>query len=59
MKRTRGRPPLDDNDPSVQVAVRMPSKQYDELCERALQQRVSLPEIIRRDLQQQQKRTQK
>lgn len=43
-----GRPPLDDEDPSVGVSVRMPSKQYDALHARASGERVSVPEIIRR-----------
>lgn len=50
MKRAPGRPPLDVDDPSVHVGVTMPSKQYDDLCERALRDHVSVPEIIRRDL---------
>jgi hypothetical protein len=49
MKRT-GRPPLDEHDPSVYVGVTLPSKQYDTLCERAIREKVSVPEIIRRDL---------
>jgi hypothetical protein len=50
MKRTQGRPPLDADDPSVDVHVRMPSKQYDDTFLRAQRDRVSVPEIIRRDL---------
>jgi hypothetical protein len=50
MKRTPGRPPLDDDDPSEQVCVRVPGHQYDALDERARRARVSVPEIIRRDL---------
>jgi hypothetical protein len=46
-----GRPPLDDEDPSVHVGVRMPLKQYDDLAQRAIRERVSVPELIRRDLQ--------
>jgi hypothetical protein len=49
-KRCPGRPPLDDEDPSVHVGVTIPSKQYDEYCRRALREDVSVPEIIRRDL---------
>lgn len=56
MKRSvPGRPPLDDNDPSVYVGVSLPSKQFDEYCKRARREDVSVPEIIRRDLQQQKK----
>jgi hypothetical protein len=50
MKRSPGRPPLDDNDPSTQVGVRMPSKQFDDLYRRAQRERVSVAEIIRREL---------
>jgi len=51
MKRTHpGRPPLDDADPSGQVTLRLPSKQLDAFCRRALREDVSVPEIIRRDL---------
>lgn len=45
-----GRPPLDDADPSVGVYVRMPSRQYDDLYTKAHDERVSVPEIIRRSL---------
>lgn len=50
MKRQPGRPPLDDADPSVGVTVRMPSKQFDALAQRALKARVGVPELIRRAL---------
>jgi len=51
MKRTHpGRPPLDDDDPSVPVCVTMPSKQHAAYSRRALREDVSVPEIIRRDL---------
>jgi len=50
MKRTPGRPPLDDDDESVDVHVRMPSKQYDETYRRARGSRMTVPERIRRDL---------
>lgn len=46
----RGRPPLDDDDESVGVHVQMTSKQYDEVYERARRERVTVPEIIRRDV---------
>jgi len=49
-KRGGGRPPLDPDDPSVHVGVKLPSKQYDDLARRALREDVSVPEIIRRDL---------
>ncbi len=51
MKRPPGHPPLDANDPSVQVCVSMPSKQFDAYTKRALKDDVSVPAIIRRDLE--------
>jgi hypothetical protein len=30
--------------------VKVPSKQYDRLYQRAVEQRVSVPEVVRRDL---------
>lgn len=48
MKRPPGRPPLDENDPSVRVGVSLPAKQFDELCKRAIREDASVPEIIRR-----------
>ena len=48
--RRQGRPPLDDNDPSVAISLRVPSKQYDALYERASRERVTVPELIRRAL---------
>jgi len=45
-----GRPPLDDEEPSVQVCVSVPASQYDHLFERARTDRVSVPEVIRRQL---------
>jgi hypothetical protein len=47
----RGRPPLDDGDPSVKVCVSLPSRQYDDVYERAQRERVSVPEVIRRALE--------
>lgn len=49
MKRP-GRPPLDANDESVQVGVSLPAKRFDELCDIARRQDVSIPEVIRRIL---------
>lgn len=51
VKRTPGRPPLDDEDPSVGVYVSLPSKDFDDICRRAQDAGVSAAEIIRRDLQ--------
>ena len=51
MKRTHpGRPPLDDEDGSVEVGVTLPTKQFDAYARRALREDVSVPEIIRREL---------
>lgn len=51
MKRTHpGRPPLDDEDPSIDVHLRMPSKQYDDAYARARRERVTVPERIRQDM---------
>jgi len=47
----RGRPTLDDEgQPSMQVAVRLAQKDYDDLCRRATQDRMTIAELIRRDL---------
>lgn len=47
--RRRGRPPLDAADPiTVPIHVRVPSRQYDALYARAIAQRVTIPELIRR-----------
>lgn len=57
MKRTPGRPPLDEDDVSVPVCVTLPAKQYDEYAKRALREDVSVPEIIRRELEPEKKST--
>jgi predicted HicB family RNase H-like nuclease len=49
-KNPRGRPPLDRHDPSVGIGVRVPSKQFDALCAKAQEERVSLAEFVRRRL---------
>jgi hypothetical protein len=59
MKRPPGHPPLDDDDASVPVHVKMPSKQYDETYDRAQRARVSVPEQIRRDMREAEKRNPK
>ena len=46
--RRNGRPPLDDHDTSVRVSVRLPSRQYDDLCARAQRDRVQLSDVLRR-----------
>ena len=50
VKRAPGRPPLDEEDRSVPVSITLPSKQFDDICKRALRADVSVAEIIRRDL---------
>lgn len=56
MKRTHpGRPPLDEDDPSEQICLSVPGKQFDELDARAQRDRVTIQEIIRRDLERQKK----
>lgn len=45
------RPRLDPNDSSVYVGVTLPAKQFDELSKRAIREDVSVPEIIRRQLE--------
>lgn len=58
MKRSHpGRPPIDEDDPSVPVSFSLPSKKFDALCRRALREDVSVPEIIRRDLEHKQLKT--
>ena len=50
MRDRPGRPPLDDDDESVPVSLKLPSKQYDDLWRQAQAQEVSVPEVIRRTL---------
>ena len=50
MKRPPGRPPLDQWDASVKVSISLPSKQFDDICERARADGISVPEQIRRDM---------
>jgi hypothetical protein len=45
-----GRPPLDADDPTVNIHIRIPSKQYDEAFRLASSQKVTVPEMIRRAL---------
>lgn len=51
MKPSPGRPPLAEDDISVPLCLTLPSKQYDEYAKRAIREDVSVPEIIRRELQ--------
>ena len=50
MPRKTGRPPLDKEDPSTSVHVRIPSKTYDKMYTAAVHDRVSVPEWIRQQL---------
>jgi len=45
-----GRPPLDRADPSVVVSVALPSRAFDLMCRKALAERLTVPELIRRAL---------
>jgi hypothetical protein len=47
----KGRPRLDPTDRSVGVTLTLPERQFDEYCRRALRRGLTVPEIIRRDLQ--------
>lgn len=60
MKRSHpGRPPLDDDDPSEQICLKLPAAQYDALDREAKlasgrsfsKARVTVQDIIRRELQ--------
>jgi hypothetical protein len=48
-KRT-GRPPVDPDDRTVLVGVSLPARQYDAFAKQAIQENVSVPEVIRRVL---------
>lgn len=48
--RPPGRPPLDDDDDSVPVSTRLPSRQFDAMQHRAKVARVSVAEQLRRDI---------
>jgi len=50
MEKRPGRPRLDDDDDSVPVHLTLTARQYDAVYERARRERVSVPEIIRRDV---------
>lgn len=44
----RGRPPLSKREPSSPVCVKMPDSEYDLAYKMAAEERVSVPEILRR-----------
>lgn len=52
MSNRRGRPPVDPNDRSVNVQLRIPARQYDALFERARHERREVNDQIRHELQQ-------
>lgn len=45
-----GRPPVQAGDVSVPVHLKLPSRDYDKYDQAARDQRISLPELIRRKL---------
>lgn len=47
MKRSPGRPPLDEQDATAQISVKLPAKQLSELCAQASRERKTLPQLIR------------
>lgn len=55
-KRTRGRPPLDAQNGTVTVGLTLPKLQYDDYAIKACRQVVSVPEIIRRELEKKSKK---
>ena len=50
MKRTPGRPPLDDDDPSVPLSLSLPSQQLAACEDKAKADRLTVQEWIRRVL---------
>lgn len=54
----RGRPRLDPTDRSVVVSVAMPGRTFDQVCQVAKAARVSVPEVIRRGITFDNKKTQ-
>lgn len=50
MKKTPGRPTLDDDDETVPASTKMPARQYDALFQRAQAARITVSEQIRRDV---------
>ena len=50
MVKRAGRPPLDPDDPSVSVTVRLPSKQFDATQKQADEAQMTLADWIRKML---------
>ena len=46
----RGRPSLDPDDRAVPVSFSLPSRQYDKLTRQAQEEKITLPEVIRRKI---------
>ena len=46
-RRPPGRPPLDQQDPSVSIHFRLPAKQYDDLWRRAAAERTTVGDLLR------------
>jgi hypothetical protein len=51
MARPPGRPRLDKTDTTTRVTVSLPTRHYDRVHQQAHQQRISIGEAIRRQLQ--------
>jgi hypothetical protein len=56
-KQSRGRPRLEAQEATVPVTVRLPTTQFDALCQRANQESKSLPAVIRDVLNKDSKKT--
>ena len=59
IKRPPGRPRLAADEDSVPVHLTMTASQYDETCQRAKRDRMTVPERIRRDVAAVQKKNSK
>lgn len=46
----QGRPPLTEGDTTTPVTVRLPSKDFDRVCERASRERVKVQDLLRRGI---------
>lgn len=49
-KHRPGRPSVDGDDESVYVGVTLSAKQFDRLSREAIREDISVPEVIRREL---------
>jgi hypothetical protein len=48
--RRPGRPPLSPDEGSVKICLTVPTRKYDALDAQAREERVSIPELVRRSL---------